>query len=65
MIKVIVKVRDKYQTERLEALGSVFYKSPILNVVGLELEEKYIDELKNDDNIVSWEIEPKGTLMPA
>lgn len=63
MIRVIVRVKDKGQTEHLKELGSIVYRSPILNIIGMEISEKSLEKLRNDYNVVSCEIEPKGRLM--
>jgi hypothetical protein len=63
LIRVIVRVKDKDKATDLDRYGTIIYKSPILNVVGLEINEMNLNKLKSDTNVISYEVEPEGTLM--
>lgn len=65
MIKVVVRVRDKSQSNRLEKLGSIIFKSPVINMVILEMREENLTNLKQDRNVLSYELEPEGRIMYA
>ena len=65
MMRVIVRVKDKTKINELEKYGSLVYVSPILNIAGLEINKKNLENLKNDINVSSVEKEHKSTLMLA
>lgn len=65
MIRVIVKVKDKGQAENLKNFGSIVYKSPVLNIIAMEIRKDFLEELRKDKNVLSCEIEPEGSLMLA
>jgi hypothetical protein len=65
MIRVLVRVRDKSKVNELEKFGVIIYKSPILNVIALEIDEKIFDKLEQHANVLSCEVEPEGRLMPV
>lgn len=61
----MVRVKDKNKVENLERYGTIIYKSPILNLITLDIKDVYVKNLKNDDNVISFELEPEGRLMPV
>lgn len=65
MVRVMVRVKDKNKVENLERYGTIIYKSPILNLITLDIKDVYVKNLKNDDNVISFELEPEGRLMPV
>lgn len=64
MIKVKIKVKDKNQVNSLTKYGNIIFKSPVLNLVALEIREEHLQMLNQDDNILSVEHESEGKLMP-
>jgi len=58
-------VKNKEDLQAIERLATVVYISPILNVIGIEIHEKYIPKLNNIENIISWNPTVKGNLMAA
>ncbi len=65
MIKVIVRVKDKSRIDKMEEFGSIVFISPVLNIISLEMKEENLQFLNNDDNVISYELEPEGRLMYA
>ncbi|MDF9540334.1 hypothetical protein P5750_08675 [Bacillus cereus] len=65
MIKVIVRLKDKNKISELEKYGAIIYKSPVLNIVALEIEEGILNILINDQNVLSCDVESEGRLMYA
>lgn len=63
MNRVIIKVRDRNQINDLEKFGVILFKSPVLNVVTLEVKSEQMDSLIKEVNVVSCEPEPTGQLM--
>ncbi|OZI12180.1 hypothetical protein CEW92_06765 [Bacillaceae bacterium SAS-127] len=65
MIRVMIRVKDKNKIDSLKAYGVIVFKSPILNLVTLEIKEANIERVKNDQNVISCELDLEGQLMPV
>lgn len=65
MMKVIIRVKDKTRADDLKKYGSLVYTSPILNIVGLEINKDVLNVLSKDANVISVEISEKGHLLLA
>lgn len=63
MVRVMVKVADKAKAKELKKYGSLIYTSPILNLIGLEMNPDKMTDLKNDSNVISAEPEAYGRLQ--
>ena len=63
MKKIILKVKNKEDIQAIERLATIVYISPILSVIGIEIQEEYIPRLKGIENIISWNYTVKGNLM--
>lgn len=65
MIRVKVRVKDKNKVSSLEKYGNIIFKSPILNLVALEINKHNLSKLENDENVLTVEYESEGRLMPV
>lgn len=63
MKKIILKVKNKEDIQAIERLATIVYVSPILSVIGIEIQEEYIPMLKSIENVISWNYTVKGNLM--
>ncbi|MFF5993944.1 hypothetical protein AAGS61_04165 [Lysinibacillus sp. KU-BSD001] len=65
MKKIILQVKNKEDLQAINRLATIVYMSPVLNVVGIEIQEKNIPMLNSIENIISWNYTVKGNLMTA
>lgn len=63
MLRVIVSVRDKLKTNELAKYGTLISVSPILNIIGMEINPDNFSRLENDDNVIKAELEAIGCLQ--
>lgn len=54
MKRLILKVKNKNQIEKLQSFSEILYVSKLLNVVGIEIDDKLVKKLEEDENVISW-----------
>ena len=65
MKKIILQVKNKEDLQAIKRIATIVYTSPILNVIGIEIQEKYIPMLESIENVITWNHAVKGKLMAA
>lgn len=65
MIRVLLRVKDKTVVDSLKRYGSIIYVSPVLNVIGMSIDEAMYGILEDDRNVLSLEPEEDGSFLFA
>jgi|GEM_PF-1925370 hypothetical protein len=63
MKRVLLRVRDKNQVSLLSDYGSVTYVSPVINLVGMTIEDDKLYMLQSDQNVLQVDIVEDGSFL--
>lgn len=61
---LILKVQDKLEFKKGVNYCEIVYESKFMNTIGIEIEEEYIELLRNNSNIISFRESRNGEYQP-